>query len=551
MINLRLPRSTFPCVLLPLLALTVAGLPSSSLAASRTHKSSRVLHSSVLRNGVSRNVVRRSSVRKKARFRAPRFAFVPKTGGFLPPARIAAASLPPARIPAASSAPMGASSSSVVTQLAKFEPARGCYIGAFIEKDFTFQYKNSREKIAEFEVLTRKKHASYFTYVGYGTPFPSEWVASVKREGGAPQIAFEPNHGLEEVADSEYLRNWARDAARSGVPIFLRWASEMNGNWMKYSSLAKPVDRFEQYKSKFRLVAKIMHEEAPNVAMVWTPFAEPQRDILKYYPGDEWVDWVGLNIYSVYVNDGDPKRPAYDKDPLQQLQFIYVNFADRKPIHISEFAATVQCKGTGLDTVDFAINKMTRFYSGLKAQYPRVKSVNWFSLDTIRAGLANNNYSFLQNGRVLNAYTNQVSDPYFLSKVVSAPGDFSKTVKVGSTIGARGVRLREGTPSDLDLIANQSIVAATITEPRLRGVQNGEIVSGDLVLTAQIPQSLKPMGIIWKIDGRTVAMTNTAPFRAAIARKRFAPGLHSAQVQVMDQRIGQIYSSPPVEFQWN
>lgn len=284
-------------------------------------------------------------------------------------------------------------------RLSKFEPPRGCYIGAFIEKDYAFQYKTSGTKIEEFEKLTAKKHASYFTYCGYGTPFPSDWVAAVKREGAAPHIAFEPNHGLEEVKDSAYLRSWARDAARAKVPIFLRWASEMNGPWMKYNGAP------DLYKQKFRLVAKIMREEAPNVAMVWTPFTEPQSVIASYYPGDEAVDWVGINIYSVYVNDGDPNRPAWKKDPIDQLRFIYNTYASRKPVHISEFAATVACKGTGLDTANFAIEKMTRFYNGLRQEFPRVKSVNYFLLDTIRAGLANNDYSFLQNGRVLNTYS--------------------------------------------------------------------------------------------------------------------------------------------------
>ncbi len=455
------------------------------------------------------------------------------------PAPIAPVMIPPARISANLSAlPENG-------KLGKFEPARGCYIGAFIEKDFAFQYKNSDEKIEEFETLTRKKHASYFTYVGYGTPFPSDWVASVKREGGAPQIAFEPNHGLEEVVDGAYLRAWARDAARSGVPIFLRWASEMNGTWMKYSGSP------DQYKTKFRMVAKIMREEAPNVAMVWTPFAEPHENIPKYYPGDEWVDWVGINIYCVYVNNGDPSRPAYNIDPLQQLRFIYDLYSARKPIHISEFAATVQCKGTGKNTVDFAIGKMTRFYNGLRTQFPRVKSVNWFCLDTIRAGLANNNYSFLQNGRALNTYTNLVGDPYFLSKVAFAPSDFAVKIPDSSTIGARGIHLRDGTPSDLDLLSNQAIVAQTITEPRLRGVQNGEIVNGDLILTAQIPEGLQPMGVIWKIDGRTVALSNTTPYRLVVGRERFTAGNHRAQLQVMDRRDGSLFSSPPIDFHWN
>ena len=433
-------------------------------------------------------------------------------------------------------------------KLAKFEPARGVYIGAFIEKDYAFQYKTSGTKIEEFEKLTGKKHASYFTYCGYGTPFPSDWVAAVKREGGAPHIALEPNHGLAEVTDSAYLRSWARDAARTKVPIFLRWASEMNGVWMTYHGAP------EVYKQKFRLVTKIMREEAPNVAMVWTPFTSPQNVIASYYPGDEAVDWVGINIYSVYVNDGDPNRPAWRKDPIDELRFIYNTYAARKPIHISEFASTLACKGTGLDTSDFAIEKMTRFYNGIRQEFPRVKSVNWFLLDTIRAGLANNNYSFLQNGRVLNAYADTIKNPYFLSAVVSQPANFAAAIKSGTTIGANGTRLREGTPSDLELLFSPSNkapsnIAQKLTEPRLVGIRNGELKSGDLILKAQIPDGLNPVGVIWKINGRTVAISNTTPFKIALDRERFRAGSHTASVQVLDKN-GSTYNSPPVDFEW-
>ena len=149
---------------------------------------------------------------------------------------------------------------------AKFEPAQGCYVGAFIELDDTV-----KGDITVFEELTKKQHASYFTYVGYGRPFPLEWVNKVKARGAAPHIAFEPNNGLDEVKDDEYLRAWARDAARTQCPIFLRWASEMNGPWTAYGK--DPA----QYREKFRLMAQVMKEEAPNVAMVRTPFAEPTR----------------------------------------------------------------------------------------------------------------------------------------------------------------------------------------------------------------------------------------------------------------------------------
>lgn len=422
------------------------------------------------------------------------------------------------------------------TGLAKFEPASGCYIGAFIERDSAV-----KGNIPAFEELTKKKHASYFTYVGYGRPFPLEWVQKVARNGGAPHIAFEPNNGLSEVSDSQYLRAWARDAARAKCPIFVRWASEMNGPWTWSRYGQKP----DIYKEKFALVSRIMKEEAPNVAMVWTPFAEPAKYIPDYYPGDQWVDWVGINIYSVYVHDGDAKRPSADEDPVAFLKFVYDLYADRKPIHISEFAATIWCRGTKQDTVEWAIEKTKRFYTALREQFPRVKSVNWFCLDTVQAGLANNNYSLLADGRMLATYRQLVADKYFLSRVAFNPAQWNRPVKAGTTVGKSGVVMRNR--NNDDILAISGAVAATISEPFLRGLKNGDVINGDLQLWAQLPVGMQARAIIWQVDGRTLGLTNTAPFRVTVPRERLIEGDHTAKIIVMT-KDGKEMSSTEVAF---
>ena len=421
------------------------------------------------------------------------------------------------------------------SHLAKFEPERGCYIGAFIELDHIVN-----GKIDEFEALTQKKHASYFNYRGYGMPFPKEWVDKVKAAGGVPQIAFEPNNGLDEVQDDAYLRAFARDAARSQVPIFLRWASEMNGPWIAWHK--DPV----QYIEKFRLVSQVMREEAPNVAMVWTPFAEPQRLIAQVYPGDEWVDWIGMNIYSVYVNNGDPNRPAYDKDPVAWLRFLNDNYPN-KPIHISEFASTFRCKGTNQDTVEFGIEKMQRFYSAIKDEFPRVKSVNWFVWDTITGKKTNNNYSFLTDGRALLAYRNVVNDPYFLSSVSYDPKAFRRTIKGGTTIGPLGAAMRPGVPLT-QALEDSGAVLMGLSEPMLRGVTDGDIIKGDLSLRAQLPLAMNAKGMMWQIDGRTVAITNTKPYRIHVSAEKIGPGKHTARVIAFDEKFQQT-PSPEVTFE--
>jgi hypothetical protein len=448
---------------------------------------------------------------------------------------LGAAALVPTRVLRAANIPGLASTSGANSSgLAKFEPAEGCYIGAFIERDTAVM-----GNIPAFEELTKKKHASYFTYVGYGRPFPLQWVQKVARNGGAPHIAFEPNNGLKEVADAAYLRAWARDAARARCPIFLRWASEMNGPWTKYGG--DP----DLYKAKFALVSKIMKEEAPNVAMVWTPFAEPAKYIPLYYPGDEWVDWVGVNIYSVYIHNGDIRRPANEEDPVDFLKVVYDLYADRKPIHISEFAATIWCKGSKQDTVEWAIEKTKRFYTALREQFPRVKSVNWFCLDTVRAGLASNNYSLLTDGRMLATYRQLVADKHFLSRVSYNPNEWNRPIKSGTTLGQGGLSL--GNRNNDDMLAISGAVAATINEPFLRGLKNGDLINGDLQLWAQLPLGMEARAIIWQVDGRTLGLTNTAPFRVTVPRERLIEGDHTAKIIVMT-KDGKESSSTDVTF---
>lgn len=468
------------------------------------------------------------------------YSFLPAFLFFLSAGFAQAQTLSPAKIKTASKVSSGARLQNValggLPTLAKFEPERGCYVGAFIELDHIV-----KGKIADFEEMTKKKHASYFTYCGYGMPFPKAWVDKVKAAGGAPQIAFEPNNGLNEVEDDAYLRAWARDAARTRVPIFLRWASEMNGPWIAWHK--DPV----QYIEKFRLVADVMRQEAPNVAMIWTPFAEPQRLIAQFYPGDQYVDWVGMNIYSVYVNNGDIGRPAYDKDPVEWLRFLYENYPN-KPIHISEFASTFRCKGSNLDTVEFGIEKMNRFYNAIKDEFPRVKSVNWFCWDTITGKKTNNNYSFLTDGRALTAYRKLVSNDYFLSKVAFDPSKFNKTIKGDTTIGPLGLTIRPGVSLEKAL-EDSSAMLIGLSEPVLRGLSDGDIIKGDLSLRAQLPIGMETKGLLWQIDGRTIAITNTKPYRVYIPIDRLGPGQHRARVVAMDAKTFKQSMSPEVTFE--
>jgi hypothetical protein len=294
-------------------------------------------------------------------------------------------------------------------QLAKYEPQEGVYLGAYIVQDSLIN-----ADMTKFNELTGKKHASFFRYVGYGRPCPDQWIKELQAVGAVPHIAWEPNDGLDVVKDDTYLRTFARKLNETGMPIFLRFASEMNGDWTAYSG--NP----EQYIEKWRLVHDVMAEEAPNVMMVWTVFTFPQSAILKYYPGDEYVDWVGVNIYNVVYHNDNIRHRGDHEDPLELLDYVYNTFSQRKPIQISEYGATHFTVTDNKEYVDFAIGKISRLYDGLRKKYPRVKSIFYFNVNNLVDGVPGrqiNNYALTDNKKILTTYAKLISHPHFLSDV--------------------------------------------------------------------------------------------------------------------------------------
>lgn len=302
---------------------------------------------------------------------------------------------------------------------ARLEPVYGCYTGAFIDHEdsirgtYRDEYGEWRRDVSAFNHLVGSRQAIFFMYLGYGREFPAKFVRHLNDNGAAAQIAFEPTDiGL--VQDDDYLRGWARAARDSRVPIFLRFASEMNGDWTSYHK--DPA----LYIEKFRLVARVMHELAPNVAMVWCPFEIPQRYIEPYYPGPEAVDWVGVNIYSVPFNDNDPQRDAEWRNPADALRFIYSKYAGRHPIMIAEYAASHRSSLDMLDRSEFAKDKIGQLYAALPRQYPRVKAVCWLSMNAIKHAMPSrqlNDYSLLEDYSIRKRYEQMLYSPYYLSAV--------------------------------------------------------------------------------------------------------------------------------------
>jgi hypothetical protein len=298
----------------------------------------------------------------------------------------------------------------VIAKPAKFEPVSGVYLGMLgADKRVGFNWK-------QIEPVYGRTHAMYLTYVGWrkvqqqtNSYFPVQQAETAKAMGGSLQIGWEPRYGLDDVNDDEYVRTFAKEAKASGIPVFLRYASEMNGAWVPwYGEPAK-------YIEKFRLIHKIMKEEAPNVVMVWSPNFMPRDNIHEYYPGDEYVDWIG---YSLYATDG-PQSKIDDKsgflDNFRPLNDAYPG----KPIMISESGVS-QFNLTKNESYErWAENQLGDLYAYLPRIFPRVKSITYFNFSKERAVRSKMDtvYDLGENAFADRVYQRLIQSDLYLSEV--------------------------------------------------------------------------------------------------------------------------------------
>lgn len=139
--------------------------------------------------------------------------------------------------------------------------------------------------------------------------FKSEAVGNLLEQGLVPLITWEPWTGtfaghakdtsgnLAQVLSGDfdgYIRGWAKAVARARKPILLRPLHEMGNPW--YSWTMPHGNSPEMIAESWRHIVRIFREEgAVNAAFVWTPHIA--ADTLAW-PGDEWVDWVGLDVFN-------------------------------------------------------------------------------------------------------------------------------------------------------------------------------------------------------------------------------------------------------------
>jgi beta-mannanase len=217
-----------------------------------------------------------------------------------------------------------------------------------------------------------------------------------------PLISWEPwrfgggvnqrRYALKTILKGEhdaYIRQWAQAAAAWGKPFFLRFAHEMNGDWTSWSPGV--IDNTSRdFVSAWRRVHSIFQGRgATNVRWVWAPVAHyegatPYEDV---YPGDEYVDWVGMSGY----NWGNSQSWSRWQSFLEIFNQSYdkLEALTPKPIMIPEVASTE----SGGDKAEWI---RRAFFEHIPTRFPKIRAVVWFHAEKEQDWRVNSSRSSLQ-----------------------------------------------------------------------------------------------------------------------------------------------------------
>jgi Glycosyl hydrolase family 26 len=147
-------------------------------------------------------------------------------------------------------------------------------------------------------------------YSTFQMPFASgfAWIAAAK--GTKVLVQWQPrgttNAAVAAGQDDDYIRAFAQAVATVNQQVIISYGQEMNGNWYNWGTNgagnSNPADYIAAYRHVHDLFAQMgVH----NVTWLWGPNVSytGSTPLKAVYPGDAYVDWVGLDGYFSQPSD--------------------------------------------------------------------------------------------------------------------------------------------------------------------------------------------------------------------------------------------------------
>ena len=319
-------------------------------------------------------------------------------------------------------------------------PQNGVYTGAYIdfgegESEVTY------DVLIAFERLTGKPLAvvAFGNFWGDQT-FPEKTVRVIAGYGAVPLLYWSPwgepydetkgpdRFGLREILAGKwdkYIDDWADAARRYGKPLLVAWGLEMNGTWFPWSGYfydggkvighkdGQPLYQGpELYKQAYKYVVdRVRARKATNI--LWGFHANnfssplmPWNEMANYYPGADYVDWLGLSVYGkMEQEEGWAEFGEMMAGPYAEICQLNAE----KPVFVAEWGVGEYPPGDKAGFIASALRD-------LPSEYPRVRlAVYWHERWENKDG-SFSNLRVNSSPEALQAYRAGIASPLWIGR---------------------------------------------------------------------------------------------------------------------------------------
>lgn len=335
-------------------------------------------------------------------------------------------------------------------------------VGAFVKNDgwsldAIDQYNNNVSRPAATINLFSTFTANWNEHLNYQ-------ASNIVSRNAVPMITWMPYDRnrpdqsiLNEISSGqwdEYINNWIEGfknwqntySSEEKPSIMLRFGHEFNGNWYTWGN--KP----ETFKAAWQYLHDAFEEADINDSVDWVWCAsstdvDDYNDITRYYPGDDYVDWLSLDGYNWGSNFSWSHWKTFDETFSQSYVKLVKNYPE-KPIIIAEIGSAEPHdqpnpdwgqNGDDSDSIESKEVWVADMMKSVRENYPSIHGIVWFNINKELSWALT-----LDGNTGLNAFNRALSKHYFSGslKKVEFEDELKNTGRKGQVTGiARAIQV--------------------------------------------------------------------------------------------------------------
>ena len=219
-------------------------------------------------------------------------------------------------------------------------PENGCLVGLH-----RYNYSHDTDRIIDSYQKELDNKPAFFTLAMVDfSYFPQYEMAGIATKGVIPNVLHDYSASLQDIAKGSHdvtLTTLAKEAKKYGEQhggFFYTPMPELNGNWRPWARQPNAA------KGACQHAWQIFEDNGANqyATWVWEVYCPEgakggAEDPQNYYPGDKYVDWIGLSAYSrTQFYNGNMSYNELTRRTYIEMHNNHLN----KPIMQAEFGKT-------------------------------------------------------------------------------------------------------------------------------------------------------------------------------------------------------------------